>query len=133
MPLLGNWSGYHRKIGKNVLDGIYDFRTITISNLQIAMHLGLNPIYIIGCDHYYKGENENSESNSKSTVKNHTNHFIKGYRDKGETVNYTPIDIMTQGYDFVNEFAIKNDFKIYNATRGGHLESFERINFDTLF
>ena len=30
-------------------------RTITLAtNIQIAVHLGLNPIYLIGyCDHYY--------------------------------------------------------------------------------
>ena len=133
IPLLGEWKGHKSIISNNILDGIYTFRTITIANLQIAMHLGLNPIYIIGCDHYYSGEDSSSESNIKTTVEKQSNHFIKGYREEGEKVNYAPIEIMTSGYNYVEEFAKKNNIKIYNATRGGYLESFERIDFDQLF
>ena len=31
------------------------------------------------------------------------------------------------------EFAKEHDIHIYNATRGGHLEAFERVDFDSLF
>ena len=33
--------------------GIYTGFTVTYDNIQWAVHMGLNPIYLIGCDHYY--------------------------------------------------------------------------------
>lgn len=36
-------------------------------------------------------------------------------------------------YQKIKKYADKKGIKIYNATRGGYLEIFERVNFDTLF
>ena len=36
-------------------------------------------------------------------------------------------------YDEARRYADKNGIKIYNATRGGKLESFVRVNFDEVF
>ena len=36
-------------------------------------------------------------------------------------------------YEVAKDYAKENDIKIYNATRGGKLEVFERVDFDLLF
>ena len=124
---------YSEDFSYNVGEKAFGNRTITYFNLQIAVHLGLNPIYLIGCDHYY---NESSPSSSNSTVVSHTgqrNHFIDNYRTEGELVNFAPIDIMTQGYVKAKEMCTKKNISIYNATRGGYLEVFDRVSIDELF
>ena len=39
---------------------------------------------------------------------------------------------MTAAYYRAKEFADKNNVKIFNATRGGKLEVFERVNLDDI-
>ncbi len=43
------------------------------------------------------------------------------------------VESMNRSYELCKEFAEKNGVKIYNATRGGKLEVFERVDFDSLF
>jgi hypothetical protein len=116
----------------NLVKGVYTGFCITFVNLQFAVHLGLNPIYIIGCDHYYK-EKKDYTSNVPIEVEEDVNHFIKGYRDKGEMVNPAPIDKMTEAFKNAKAFGDAAGIKIYNTTRGGHLEVFKRLNFEDLF
>lgn len=117
---------------KDLERGAFGGGTVTFENLQIAVHLGLNPIYIIGCDHFYSGEGEVKQDEA-IVAGEVSNHFIKGYRKAGEKVNPAPVDEMNVGYARAREFADKEGIKIYNATRGGYLEAFERANFDELF
>lgn len=112
--------------------GFYGGHSVTYENLQFAVHLGLNPIYLIGCDHYYAGEKEITNG-EQIKVKAPVNHFSTDYRSEGELVNRAPIAQMTNAYHHANEFAKRNSIKILNATRGGHLEVFPRKSFDALF
>ena len=71
----------NRRISNDLSNGAAAGFTVTYENIQLAMHLGLNPIYLIGCDHYYEGENE--EVLKKDKLVKHTNkntHFISNYR-----------------------------------------------------
>ena len=40
---------------------------------------------------------------------------------------------VTKGFEAALVYAKSRDIKIYNATRGGKLEVFERVDFDGLF
>lgn len=111
--------------------GIHGGFTVTFENLQLAYHLGLNPIYIIGCDHYYAGES--GEAEERVVESRAVNHFHPDYRKPGEMVNSAPIEKMNRAYRHARVFADRNDLEIYNATRGGYLEAFERCDFDSIF
>ena len=127
-----NYSGKPSFFASDISKGMNTGATITYENLQIAVYTGLNPIYIIGCDHFYEGEDsyENGvmiEQSDKQT------HFIKGYRTPGEVVWAATIDKMSKAYATAKNYSDKFGIKIYNATRGGHLEVFERINLDQVY
>lgn len=127
-----NYSGKPSFFASDISKGMNTGATITYENLQIAVYTGLNPIYIIGCDHFYEGEDsyENGvmiEQSDKQT------HFIKGYRTPGEVVWAAPIKKMNIAYATAKKYADISGLKIYNATRGGHLEEFERVNIDEVF
>jgi hypothetical protein len=111
--------------------GLYGGGTVTYHNLQLAVYLGLDPIYIIGCDHYYADEEE-SVVNRPLETKQNNNHFIKGYRKPGEIVNPAPIEVMNDAYETAAEFSRRSGVRIINATRGGYLESFPRVNLDEI-
>jgi hypothetical protein len=112
--------------------GILGGYTVTYLNLQIAAHLGLNPIYIIGCDHYYSGESDSKRHGSLVTHEGHSNHFIANYRTPGEKVNSAPIEEMNIAFETAARVGAKCGLKIFNATRGGYLEAFERCDFDAI-
>lgn len=126
---LGAQKNADGSFSKDFCLGAYGGGTVTYENLQLAVHLGLNPIYIIGCDHFYSGE-ENISGNALVEVNDQENHFIKNYRKPGEVVNSANLDLMNESYRRARSFAEQNGIKIYNATRRGHLEIFERADFD---
>ena len=78
-PLRNDYNVDLRNISNDISLGAYCGSTITYQNIQIAIHLGLNPIYLIGCDHYYEGEKDViADKAIKQSI--HQTHFIKGYR-----------------------------------------------------
>lgn len=113
--------------------GIFGGRTVTYVNLQLAAHLGLNPIYLIGCDHYYLGESDVDASGKIITHSVTSNHFSPNYRSPGEKVNSAPIAEMNAAFSVGRQVAEAHGIRILNATRGGHLEVFDRVAFDSLF
>ncbi len=106
--------------------GAFAGATITFFNLQFAAHLGLNPIYIIGCDHYYAGE-KNVKKDQKVAAPDTSNHFITGYRKPGEIVNPAPIEVMDLAFRHARVWADRHGLEIYNCTEGGFLEAFKRM------
>ena len=43
------------------------------------------------------------------------------------------LDLILKGYKSARKYADTHHVHIYNATRGGYLEIFDRVNFDSLF
>ena len=92
---------------------IYDGYSITYSLIQIAVYMGFTEIYLLGCDcSWGKGKDHIIES---------------GHVDKYAMLN--PVKQRT-AYPCALEYSKNHNFKIYNATRGGELETFERVNLD---
>lgn len=121
------------RFSPDLTTGYYSGYSVTFENLQLAWHLGLDPIIAIGCDHYYAGEEGRKNDATPITNVSLNNHFIKGYRTKGEQVNPAPISGMTIAYKIAAQYAERHGRRILNATRGGYLEAFPRIDFDDLF
>lgn len=117
----------------NVLEGIVGGYTVTFDNLQLAEHLGLNPIYLLGCDHFYAGESGQEDEGQAIRNVSTQNHFSPNYRDVGEPVNPAPIAQMNRAFREAQRYAQANGRTIANATRGGHLDIFPRVDFDALF
>lgn len=121
-----------KNISKDISIGAYCGSTITYQNIQIAIHLGLNPIYLVGCDHSYAGE-KNIIADKAIKQSEHKTHFVEGYRKTGELVLPASIEKMTASYKIAKLFADKNNIRIFNATRGGYLEVFDRIDISDIF
>ena len=116
----------------NVSKGLYGGYTVTYTNLQIAAHMGLDPIYLLGCDHFYKGECQGGDDAPIVTVTTQ-NHFNEAYREVGELVRPAPISKMEKAYSHAREIHERGIVQIFNATRGGELDIFERVDFDRLW
>ena len=133
---------YYVFYGHRLLDTKYDsFRfssdiskeifvgaTVTFVNIQIAAYLGYDEIYLLGMDHTYAfvKDKKGGVVRNKNVKQSHF------FKDEDPSKNYGDMDGMTNAYLKAKEYADSHNFKIFNATRGGALEVFERVDFDTL-
>lgn len=111
---------------QEVVEGL----TITYSCMQLAAYMGFTEIYLLGIDHNYSIE---IDKNGK-IVKQDTS--VKDYfQGSAETKPGNPPQVieMTYAYMSAEPYSRDHGFRIFNATRGGKLEVFERKNFDEVF
>ncbi len=110
--------------------------TVMSLMIEMAVYMGFKDIYLIGCD-------------ATSTFSGNT-HFINDYTDeklkkrdakkiidrmrrlgvKGDDYEKFFLDGSFKAYTLLKEHAKKHNVNIYNATRGGALEVYERANLD---
>lgn len=102
--------------------------TVSYASMQIAAYLGYSEIYLLGFDHNYSFEFDR-KGKVIQTGQNST-HFYKD--DIAEDI-IGDVWGMTKAYETFRDYAETNGIKVYNATRGGKLNVFNRIDFDSLF
>ena len=110
------YSGEKTKFSQEVSQTVYYGATITYTCLQFAAYMGFSKIYLLGVD--FTGGRKGGSYGHAFTDK------IEG-KNFGEVTYYS--------YLTAKQYSEKKGFQIYNATRGGELEIFERIDFDELF
>jgi hypothetical protein len=89
---------------------VYDMFSVTHSLIQMAVYMGFSEIYLLGADcNFPKGKKV---------------HF-KDYGVNDPTIDTTG-DRNITGYLEVKKYTDAHGIKVYNATRGGALEVFER-------
>ena len=106
--------------------------TVTFTCMQIAAYMGFAQIYLIGVDHNYQNTIDiNGNLVHDDTVKDY---FCEGYDTDIKDIAVHDMGNNTRAYlDALAYCDNTEKTKIYNATRGGKLEVFERVNFDSLF
>ena len=118
LDLLNHSAGLHLtpkfRFSNNAYAIVYGGFTVTFSIIQIAVYMGFKEIYLLGCDCNYSGKK-------------------KHFEDYGVPVFLSTVEQkMTKAYQVAREYCDAHGIKIYNATRGGKLEVFERVDFDEL-
>lgn len=108
---------------------VYIGHTVTYIMLQMAVYMGFKEIYLLGMDHSFSIDlDQNNRIVKKPNVENHAkilgDNSLWGLPDTNKT---------SRAYMSAKEYADFNEIKIYNATRGGKLEIFERVNVDEVF
>lgn len=109
-------------ITKNIFEG----STVTYTNIQLAVYMGYSEIYLIGVDHNYPSWNSGQ-------TKDHTSSYMKGVGEVFDIANPPVYAIAELAYTKGYEECTKRNIKICNATRGGKLEVYPRVDFDSLF
>ena len=96
---------------------VYGMHSITHSLIQIAAYMGFSEIYLLGADcNFPQGQKIHFQDYGvpDTTIDSARERNIAGYKEIEKQMNM-------------------HNFKVFNATRGGALEVFERVNFDSLF
>lgn len=119
---------------KNASRFVWTGGTVSYLNLQLAFYMGFKEVYLIGFDHSYtipdhvKMEGADILSNGDDV-----NHFNKDYFGKGKRWHDPMVDRMEKSYIKAKQIFENDNKKIFNATKGGMLEVFDRINYENLF
>lgn len=105
------------RFSEDVAQKVYGGVTVTYSCIQLAVYLGFKEIYLLGVDCNYEKTSRKNHFYNIAANDNHE-HYVDG---------------MILAYEAARQYADSHGVKIFNATRGGKLEVFERVNFDELF
>ncbi len=98
--------------------------TVTFTAIQLAIYMGIREIYLLGVDFNYSVvRDEKGKVHEDKSVKD----YFSGKKFASTVLNYNSV---LYAYQVAREYADKHNIKIYNATRGGKLEVFERIDLD---
>ncbi|MDU1891729.1 MAG: 6-hydroxymethylpterin diphosphokinase MptE-like protein [Dysgonomonas sp.] len=108
----------------DIVKGVYGGWTVTYSMIQFAVYMGFSEIYLLGVDFNYAKDNTeiNSDCYFDNKLYNPNRHYA-----------LPKTDISFAAFAKSREYCEKHGISIFNATRGGKLEIFERIDFDKLF
>jgi hypothetical protein len=106
--------------------------TVSVLNLQLAYHLGCNPIYLIGFDHSYAVPTGVKDSPVITSEREDPNHFHPDYFGKGYRWHDPQIDRMEAGFQACHDFLEVHGVEVYNATAGGKLEIFDRVEYGSI-
>lgn len=121
---------YEVKFSDKLEKNVVTHSTVTYVAIELAIYMGFSEIILLGVDHNFKVMTDN---NNKIVINNkiEKNHFS----DQKESSANIVFDSNGANRDFkaAYDYAIMNGIHIYNATRGGHLEIFERKNFEEVF
>ena len=116
------------KMSDDISVYVGDSTTVAVTAAQMAVYMGFKKIYLIGVDHNFSTwKNDKGEIINDSSVKDY---FTDEYnKDKAEL--YVPnIDASTRAFISLKRFCDEKGIEVYNATRGGKLEVFPRVDFD---
>lgn len=116
------------EFSEDCAEKVYTGYTVTYTMLQLAAYMGFSEIYLLGIDHHFSCElNDDGIVLKDGRVQDH----LGALNDSYPVV--APVDKMTRAYEAAKRYADGHGIQIYNATRGGKLEVFPRVDFDSLF
>lgn len=116
---------------EDVAHHINAYPTVVFANFQLAVYMGYSKIYLLGVDHDWVYTLDTKKTVS---IDDSNRHFYANEKIDSKLEN-NPFDVKTAdaAYKVTKEYCDAHNIQIYNATRGGKLEIFERVDFDNLF
>lgn len=114
---------------------IHEGFTVTAGLIQIAAIMGFKQIILVGVDHNYVIPEQNVNTDKKWSGAGLSNHFSDEYTNhsNGQVWEMPNIEKMTRAYDAAARWGKENGVEILNATPGTKLDSFVKVDYDSLF
>ena len=119
---LNVWSFYD-----DITQPICEGHTVTYVSLQLAYYMGFKRVFLIGVDHSFKQQGASHEVQVYEG--NDENHFHPDYF-KGQKWQLADVYGSEVSYHLANYFFLKDGRQIFDATVGGKLEVFPKVNFE---
>jgi len=110
---------------------LWEGATVTYIALQLAFHMGFEQVILIGVDHSFV-----SKGKPNTTVVSQgddPNHFHPGYFGKGFRWQLPDLDTSEQAYRMAQQAYQHAGRQVLDATIGGNLTVFPKIEYNALF
>lgn len=110
---------------------IFNSSTVMYTAAQIAAYMGFKEIYLIGVDHHFQiSQNNKGEIIVDNSAKDY---FSDKYNEDKANLYIPNTEKSTLTYIAMKQQCSQRGISVFNATRGGKLEVFPRVDFDSLF
>ena len=119
------------KFAEDVRYRVWEGATVTNICLQLAYHMGFEQAILIGVDHSFKSKGEANKTITSDG--DDPNHFDPRYFGKGFRWQLPDLDMSEIAYAMARVNYEKNGRKILDATIGGKLTIFDKVDYDSLF
>jgi hypothetical protein len=128
------------KINLDITKAVPAAQTVIVMALIVAAYMGFNKIFLIGCDsdwakypsakgglpHFY------DEDNTGTDPEGNPEGWSDGSNWTYENVLNAAL-IIFKSYRILNNELKKKNVTVYNATNGGFLDVFKRVDYETIF
>lgn len=122
------------RFSTNFASRAYCGQSVTYINLQLAYFMGFAEVYLIGMDFsYHIPESAIRDGDLITSTEDDPNHFNGAYFGAGKTWKDPKLDRVLQNYKSAKRLFEADGRRILNATAGGKLELFDRVDFNATF
>lgn len=110
---------------------LWEGATVTYVALQLAYHMGCDPVILVGVDHNFATKGEPN----KTVVSegDDPNHFHPGYFGKGFRWQLPDLETSEMAYRMAREAFEADGRRVLDATIGGKLTVFPKVDYESLF
>lgn len=112
------------KYDPELFHGMYDFYSTGHAAVVLAIYMGFKEIYIVGADNNYMGKQHHFENVNVDGI---LEYFSKSEKSD---IGLRSQNGMDMGWKELVKVAKQMNVNIYNATRGGRLEVFPRVELE---
>jgi hypothetical protein len=110
---------------------VWEGATVTNFALQLAFHMGFEQIILIGVDHNFTSKGEANKT--VISQGDDPNHVSPNYFGKGIKWQLPDLDTSEIGYALSYDAYHKANREVLDATVGGRLTIFPKVNYNSLF
>ncbi|ODR88361.1 6-hydroxymethylpterin diphosphokinase MptE-like protein [Sinorhizobium alkalisoli] len=114
----------------DAVKGIEYGSTVVYSQIQLAVHMGIKTIYLLGLDHRYEVKKVGDDG--RPIADGERNHFHSEYRRIGERWNPPNLEVLEVSYRKARDICAVLGVQIVNCSRSSALDIFECNNLDTV-
>lgn len=129
-PVMVDWSRdnlINPQFSMDCAKRIFGIGTVTYCCMQLAYYMGFRKIYLIGMDNKYTMTHTEDGRYFKEIGRPT---YFSNLERCDKSIKCGAIWEMNIGYDYAERISERLGFKVYNSTRGGHLETFKRIRLE---
>jgi len=110
---------------------VFEGSTVTYVALQVAFHLGFHEVILIGVDHSYT--TQGPANVTVTSAGEDPNHFAPGYFGKGFRWQLPDLEASERAYRLAREAYEAAGRRVLDATVGGKLAVFPKVDYASLF
>ncbi len=119
------------KFSKDIRYRLWEGATVTYTALQVAFYLGFKTAILIGVDHNFV--TKGAPNTTVVSTGDDPNHFSAAYFGKGFRWQLPDLETSELGYRMARQAFEQDGRQVLDATIGGKLDIFPKVDYDSLF